>query len=542
MGSLLERRPHRLVRRWPSNGRAVGLDVLVVENISKRYGNTVALDNVSFDVRAGEVHALVGENGSGKSTLCKVLFGDHAIRDTGGHGGQILLDGEPVAFRSSHDALNHGMALVHQEMSLVPEMSVAENVTLGNEPLKGRGMLASVDRRMAERFTIDALASLGVSIDPAAITGELPVGAQQLVEAAREFSRAGVKVLVLDEPSAALSTAESESLVRMMRSLADTGVAVLFVSHRLREVLDVADRITVLRDGRLVGTVERGSADAVGLIRMMVGEDSADSVRRHSSIRDSDALRMHSVNVPMPGDPLRDLSLEVKAGEIVGVTSQSGHGRLALCSGLLGFYPIGGALFIDGAEVFAGDPVRLERAGMSVIHEDRRYVGLDLNESVALNIALPSLVAGRRFVKLGWLPGGGFADEDAIREAAVQLIERFDIRCSGPLQPVGELSGGNQQKVAIGRGVASEPSVLMVSEPTRGIDVRAKDMVLSALGSIADEGVGVVVVSGEVLELERICDRIIVLRDGRVKAEFSPPFSEIDIELAVLGESAEALA
>lgn len=516
------------------------LSTLVIERIVKRFGNTVALDCVSLEIRAGEIHALVGENGSGKSTLCKIISGDQELAGTDMHEGRVLLDGEPVAFTSPEDALRHGVAMVHQDVSLIPQMTVAENVTLGREPTLRMRPLAPVDEKAAQAASQNALAGLGVALDPGALAGELPIGAQQLVEAARESSRAGIKILVLDEPSAALSRTESELLLKLMTTLAGAGVAVLFVSHRLSEVLQVAHRVTVLRDGRVAGTVEAAEVSTVKLARLMVGDDDSDPVERAGSALDSIALEMQGLRVSMPGDPLRGLSLSVRRGEIVGVTSQAGHGRLAVGNGLLGFYPASGTLLVAGASVPIGSPVAMERAGLSVVHEDRREVGLELGESVAMNIALPSLIAGRRFLTARWFPGGGFPDDAAIHSAAEELVERFDVRCVDVGQAVGELSGGNQQKIAIARSVASKPTALIVVEPTRGVDVRAKDTILAALGSIADEGVGVVVVSGDVGELDRICDRIVVLREGRKSAEYLPPFDAVEIELAVLGEDSGA--
>jgi simple sugar transport system ATP-binding protein len=512
------------------------MPVLSIESLTKHYGGTVALDGVSLEVRAGEIHALVGENGSGKSTLCKILLGDPVIEETGGYAGRVALDGESVHFGSVAEALARGIALVHQEPSLVERMSVAENVTLGAEPTRGTGPMPPVDDAASAVRATEALARLGVSMDVSAMVTELSIGTKQLVEAAREFGRASVKALVLDEPSAALSRGESESLCCAMRTAADEGVAVLFVSHRLAEVLETADRVSVLRDGRLVATMPTAQTSAAELARLMLGSDGEVVGRRHSSARGERVLTLRDLSVAMPGDRLRALSLEVRVGEIVGVTSQAGHGRLALANGLLGLYPARGELTVAGASVAVGDAMAMEQAGLSVVHEDRRGVGLEPDESIELNIVLPSLVAGRAFTCMPWLPGGGFLDRRAMRAAAEELAERFDIRCISVEQNVGSLSGGNQQKVAIARGVASRPRALIVAEPTRGIDIGAKEAILAALGSIAEQGVGVVIVSGEVAELERVCDRIVVLRDGSIAEQFTPPCDVLEIELAVLGE------
>jgi simple sugar transport system ATP-binding protein len=516
--------------------------ILAVEGLTKGFGTVTALDDVSLDVCAGEIHALVGENGSGKSTLCRVLSGDPLIAQTGGYRGRILLDGSEVSIASPAQALAAGIGLVHQELSLVAQMTIAENIVLGREPTRGVAPLSGIDHRSANTTASDALNMLGVAMDPRRVVGELPIGMQQLVEAARELSRAGLRVLILDEPSAALSKRESETLATMMRAAADAGVAVLFISHRLTEVLDVSDRITVLRDGGVAGAFARGETDAVELARLMLGEETGEVISRGPVGVREPVLSIDGLRVAMPGDPLRDLSLTVGRGEIVGVTAQAGHGRLAVAGGLLGLYPAQGSIAVGDARLTPGDVVALEDAGVSVVHEDRRNVGLDPSASIELNIALPSMLAGRRFVRALWLPGGGFPDAGAMRDAAIELIERLSIKCESPDQAVGELSGGNQQKVAIARAVVSRPAALIVAEPTRGIDVRAKEVVLRTLVSIADEGVGVVVVSGEIAELERVCDRVVVLRNGRKSAEFRSPLQAVEIELAVQGASLQGIS
>lgn len=513
------------------------MPVLAAEGVTKRFGVTLALDDVSLDVRAGEINALVGENGSGKSTLCRVLFGDPIIAATGGYEGRISLDGVEVSIGDPQDAHACGIGLVHQESALIGDMSIAENVTLGREPVRGSAPLAPVDRAQARAVADAALSRLGVRLDADGAVSELPLGLRQIAETARETDRFGLRVLVLDEPSAALSASEAEALAVATRRLADSGVGVLFVSHRLPEVLALADRVTVLRDGRIVRTLARGEADQAQVARLMVGSDSGRHIRRARRPSEKVALRIEDLKVAMPGDTLRGITFAVRAGEILGVTAQAGHGRLALANGLLGFYPAAGRVEVNGRPVRLGDPAAMERAGLSVIHEDRRHVGLELDRSIALNIGLPSLLAGRAFVRARRFPGGGFVDTAGMAAAAEDLVERFSIRCTGVGQKVGELSGGNQQKVAIARGVVSGPDALIVAEPTRGIDVSAKDVVLEALASVADDGVAVVVVSGEVAELERVCDRVIVLRHGRMAAEYGAPLDTVAIEMGLLGEA-----
>lgn len=509
---------------------------LAVERVTKRYGAVVALDDVSLEVRSGEIHALVGENGSGKSTLCQVLFGSPVIRETGGFEGRILLDGSPIEVPGPIEALALGIGLVHQELALIPGLTVAENIALGVEPVRGTMPLAALDRGAMRSRAVDVLGRLGSSVEPDRLVGHLPIGAQQLIETAREANRTALKTLILDEPSAALAAAEAASLGVMMQSLAASGVGVLLVTHRLPEVMELADRITVLRDGAIVATLVRGEADTVTLARLMVGRDGDESIRGLGASQGDPVLEFNDLRVEMSGDALLGLDLTVRAGEIVGMTAQSGHGRLAIAAGLLGIFPVAGSVKVDGEPVVAGDPVSLERGGMAVVSENRREAGLALGESVALNIGFPSLVAGRRFVRGRRTPGGGLIDYAALEVVAKELVQRFDVRCDSVWQPVGELSGGNQQKLAIARAVAADPRVLVVAEPTRGIDVSAKELVLRSLAQVAADGVAVVVVSGEVGELERVCDRIVVLRHGRAAAEFAAPFDRVAIELAVVGE------
>ncbi|MDO8963286.1 MAG: sugar ABC transporter ATP-binding protein [Coriobacteriia bacterium] len=508
--------------------------------MTKRFGSAVALDCVSLEVRPGEIHALVGENGSGKSTLCRVLFGDPVIAETDGFEGRVLLDGEPVSVPGPIEALALGIGLVHQELALIPGMTVAENIALGVEPVSGRLPWAPVDTAAMRARAEQILARLGATVEPDRLVDDLPIGARQLVEAAREADRTALKTLILDEPSAALSASEAASLGTMMRSLAADGVGVLLVTHRLPEVVELADRITVLRDGRVVATLARGEADTFELARLMVGRDGDESVRTPGIPAGAPVLEIEELAVALPGDALAGLSLSVRGGEIVGVTAQSGHGRLAIAAGLLGLYHVSGRVVVDGRRLTPGDPVSLENGRLAIVSENRRDVGLALRESVALNIGFPSLVAGRRFVRAGHAPSGGLIDRAELESVAADLVARFDVRCDSVRQAVGELSGGNQQKVAIARAVAAGPRALVVAEPTRGIDVAAKEIVLRSLAGIATEGVAIVVVSGEVAELERLCDRIVVLRDGRAASEFRPPYDRVAIELAVIGEKAAA--
>lgn len=512
------------------------MPVLAAIGVTKRYGEAVALDGVDFAVEPGEVHALLGENGSGKSTLCKVLFAAPEILQSGGLEGSVTLDGRPVSFAGPAEALDAGVGLVHQELSLAGDLTVAENVTLGIEPVRGAGPLSPVDRERAEALARDALAGIGAAIEPSTPLRDLPIGAWQLVETARETSRAALRVLLLDEPSTALSAAEADGLAKMVRSLADAGVGVVLVTHRVPEALALADRVTVLRDGRVAASVPVSEADPARVAAWMVGDAAQAGNRTRRRTLGGIALSLEELVVSLPGDPLRALSLDVRAGEIVGVTSQAGHGRLALAAGLLGLARSTGRVTVAGTVVRPGTPGEALRSGLVVIHEQRDGVVLAPDESVAFNLFFASAVAGRGFVRSRRLPGGGLLDLASMERASEDIVERLGIRCSSVRQPVRELSGGNRQKVVIGQALAAEPRALVVAEPTRGIDVVARQRVHEELRRLADSGVAVLVVSGDAGELAVLADRIVVLRGGRAVAEHTAPFDPVRLELAVLGE------
>ena len=511
----------------------MAVPALRVEALTKRFGATLALDSVDITFERGEVHALVGENGSGKSTLAAILAGSPAIAETGGYEGVIELDGAPVQFCSPSEALAAGVGLVHQELSLIEGMTVAENVTLGREAVRARHPLAPLDRAAMRAITAEVLSRFNASFGPDDRVGDLPMGARQIVEAARQFARTELKVLILDEPSAALSTQEAASLVSVARAAAAAGAAVVFVSHRLDEVIEASDRITVLREGRVVGRLLAEDADPRGLAALMVGRDEDPPIRAERGACDQACLEITDLHVDMPGDPLCGLDVMVRRGEIVGLTGLAGMGRLALVAGLTGLFPARGEVDVDGRMIVPGDAGSALSAGLVLVHEERRGVGLALGESVALNVCWPSAYTAGRFTRWPRLPGRGVLSDRAMIEASEPYLERFDVRCASARQPVGELSGGNQQKVAFSRALMQGPRALIVAEPTRGIDISAKERLLTSLVEVASEGVAVLVVSGEIAELVRVCDRIITLKDGVTADEFSPPFDIIAIEVAL---------
>jgi D-xylose transport system ATP-binding protein len=482
--------------------------VLEARGLVKRFGGLTALDGVSFDLRAGEVHALCGENGAGKSTLIKLLSGVHPH---GSYEGEILLDGRPAAFRSTRDAERAGIAIIHQELALFPEMSVGENLFLGALPRR-RGRI-DWDRVYAQSASV--LAECGISLDPAARLGDLGVGHQQLVEIARAVSRRP-RVLVLDEPTAALARHEISTLLDLVRRLRDRGVACVFISHKLDEVFAVADRITVLRDGTAQGTLEAAATEPGEIIRRMVGRRIEDHYPRRQVQPGPTRLAVRALDVDPPrgeGVRLRGIGFEVRAGEVLGLGGLMGAGRSELLMHLLGLWGTRrtGSVELDGETLTARTPREALARGLALVTEDRKRYGLVPERGVSFNLSLSSL---------GRLTRGPFVDRDVEVAQSSRTVDELRIRAQGLEQPVATLSGGNQQKVVLGRMLLTEPKVLLLDEPTRGIDVGAKVEVYDLVNRLTAAGQAIVLVSSELGELMGMSDRIVMLHEGRVGGVF----------------------
>jgi rhamnose transport system ATP-binding protein len=480
--------------------------VLAMRGVSKRFGATRALDGVSLELRAGEVHALVGENGAGKSTLIKIMTGIHAA-----DGGEVLVDGAPVSLSGAADAQRHGIAAVYQEPLIFPDLSVAENVFVGH---RDQGRVVRWRRMCAEAQ--DILARLDVHLDPRMPASGLPVAAQQAIEIAKAISL-DARVLIMDESTAALSAHEVERLFRQVRRLRDAGVAVLFISHRLDEVLSIADRITVLRDGRHISTSE-SRADSTGdstseraqvteaqLISAMVGRDVAEFFARTEHHAREVVLRVRDLGRT---GVFGGVSFDVRAGEVLGLAGLVGAGRTDVALALFGVAPAeAGTVELDGEPLAVTNPGQALAHGIAYLSEDRRHVGLSLTQSVTANVTLPAL---RRYTSRL-----GLVDRAAERRVADGFRERLGIRTPGLSQPVGLLSGGNQQKTMLAKWLNKEPRVLILDEPTRGIDVGAKAEVHQLVDGLARDGMAVVLISSDLPEVLAMSDRVLVMREGR---------------------------
>lgn len=498
--------PSRLVAIGNKTGSGTqnGDVVLVVEQVSKFFAGVKALNTVDFDLRYGEVHALMGENGAGKSTLMKILAGVHTDYD-----GTVQVEGRAVSFGGVRDAEEAGVAIIHQELNLVPELSVADNIFLGREPLIG-GLL--IDRRRMVRVAARLLERLGVRIAPEGRIADLRVGEQQLVEIAKALSL-NAHILIMDEPTSALSSSECETLFKIVRQLAAEGVAIIYTSHRIEEVLDLADRVTVLRDGRRVVTAPIGDLSRGAIISAMVGRDMVASDRGTAAQDGAIVLSAHDLTLDTLGPHgwrrmLHGVSFELRRGEILGIGGLLGSGRTEILESIFGVARgwRGGEIAIDGTAVEIGSAADAYRLGIALVSEDRKERGLHLAASICDNITLPSIGALSRFGLRA------FARERAL---ARDMVGRLSVRCTGIDQAVAALSGGNQQKIVIGKWLATEPRVLLLDEPTRGIDIGAKQDIYRLIFDLAAQGLGIVVVTSEMPELLLLSDRILVMCEGR---------------------------
>lgn len=520
--------------------------VLKMIGITKEfYGNPV-LKNVNLDVKQGEIHGLVGENGAGKTTLMNILFGMPVIQETGGFSGRIVFDGKEFLPREPRQAMAAGIGMVHQEFMLIPGFSVTENIKLNREITKENFLSRMFSRKLEtldmttmaahSRKAIDALAFEG--IDEWAPVAGMPVGHKQFVEIAREIDKENVKLLVFDEPTAVLTESEAAILLDALKRLARRGIGILFISHRLDEVLAICDRVTVLRDGEIVAEKKAGETTVIELAERMVGR-KVGGLRVPDRVKlpetGEDVLVVEDLAVNMPGERVRGVSFTVKRGEILGIGGLAGHGKLGIANGIMGLQPASGSVRFLGREISLNDPVSALRAGLAFVSEDRRNIGLLLDEALEDNLALTAMQVHGRFLRRV----GPFTvrDPGSIRRYALETIKEFDIRTTGPRQIVRRLSGGNQQKVCIARAISLEPKLLLVSEPTRGIDVGAKQKVLEILHRLnREKGLTIIMTSSELVELRRICHRIIIMYGGIIAGILPPDASDAEFGLTMSGE------
>jgi len=527
--------------------------ILQITNVGKEYYGNRVLKDISFDLYPGEILGLVGENGAGKSTLMNILFGMPVIADTGGYEGTISINGTAVRFRTPFDALDAGIGMVHQEFSLIPGFTTTENILLNSESQK-KNILDEVfgprmdilDRPDMRRRALEAIGKLGIQLDPEMCVSEMPVGHKQFTEIAREIIRKNMKILVLDEPTAVLTESEASILLDGLKKLAGEGIGIIFISHRLQEVLDLTDKVVVLRDGLIAHEAPTAGLTIREIARRMVGRgfDSKEAEVRPSRATDETVLEVENLWVDMPGETVRDVSFSVRRGEIFGIGGLAGQGKLGIPNGIMGLMSAGGSVhFRDRNGVrrtaILNDPRSALEQGMAFVSEDRRGVGLLLDEPVDWNIVFTSMQIQGRFLKP--IFGGliKWRDEGAIRKTAWEYIHSLEIKCTSERQPVIELSGGNQQKICLAKAFTMKPEIMFVSEPTRGIDIGAKRLVLDTLRQYnQDYGTTIIMVSSELEELRSICDRIAVIDEGCVAGILPPGTEASEFGLLMTGVTA----
>ncbi|HEX6183846.1 MAG TPA: xylose ABC transporter ATP-binding protein [Pyrinomonadaceae bacterium] len=483
--------------------------LLEMREITKSFPGVRALDGVSFDLHAGELHALVGENGAGKSTLMKVLGGVYPF---GSYGGDVVIDGQVRQFHGVRDSENAGVAVIFQELSLIKGLTIGENIFLGREPrrfgvIKWEELYSRAQKLLNE---------LNLPLDPRTPVGHLGIGQQQLVEIAKALSQEA-RILVLDEPTAALTDAEVESLFRIIEGLRARGVGMIYISHKLDEVFRVSERITVLRDGRTVGTQPTKELDEARVISLMVGRDVGDIFPEAVHERGEVIFEARNVTVEDPNVSgkllVRDVSFKVRRGEVLGIAGLMGAGRSELLMGIFGAWPgrVAGEVYVEGKKVKVSRPSDAIRHGVGFVTEDRKRFGLVLDQTILNNMTL----AGLRK-----LSGRFVTSVDAEAAAGERAKKELRVKANSVFTVVGTLSGGNQQKVVLAKWLLTNPRVLFLDEPTRGIDVGAKQEIYALINGLASRGLAIVLVSSELPEVLGLSDRVLVLHEGRVTGEF----------------------
>lgn len=479
----------------------MGEQILKMVGIEKCFSGVHALKNANFDLRAGEVHALMGENGAGKSTLMKVLCGIHE-RD----GGTIELFGRQVRFKNISDSQKAGIAIIHQELNMMNHLSVAQNIYIGREPMKC-GVI--IDDAKMERDARQLFERIGVNIDPSRTLGTLTVGKQQMVEIAKAISFDS-KLLILDEPTAALTQPEVEELFKIMSDLRKKGIGMIYISHRMDEIGKISDRITVMRDGEYVGTLVTQDTDRDELVRMMVGRVIYGDKKQQSAVKPDAPVVLEVRNLNSRG-VLHNINFELRRGEILGFSGLMGAGRTEVARAIYGADKCdGGEIVIDGRLVDIKEPADAVKNGICYLSEDRKQYGLLLSKSVAENSVLANL---NDYIT------AGFINDRAINKAADEINKVLKTKTPSVFQAVRNLSGGNQQKVIVARWLLKNCDIFIFDEPTRGIDIGAKSEMYELMEKLASQGKSIIMISSELSEIQRLSDRVIVMCEGRITAE-----------------------
>ncbi|TJX13744.1 sugar ABC transporter ATP-binding protein [Tissierella creatinini] len=516
--------------------------ILKVTGLTKKYEDNYALNKVDFELKRGEIHGLVGANGSGKSTFLNILFGNSIIRETGGYSGEIIIDKENTYIKDTSSAVELGIGMVHQEFALIGDLNIASNIKINRENLNKKTEkilgkdFARVDVKRNKEDSEKALSILGIDIDPSLKVFNLSTNIKQFVEIAREIDKVNLKILMLDEPTASLNEEDSKLLLSSLKRIKEQGSSIIFISHRLEEVVEICDRITIFRDGEVVSSYSKEAFDIPKIAMDMTGKKVVKTLRKEKDIKENILLSFKDVEVNYGQRNTKGISLDIYEGEILGITGLAGHGQDIFPYGLMDVYEMSGDVRFNGEKIVPGDIEDITKKGIYILPDERKEMGLLLDSPIWKNIVFSSCHLSTEFLKIPWFKSFSPLKSNAMYEHTDNMIEDLNIKCRDKYQLVRELSGGNQQKVCLARAITTKPKLLFVGEPTRGIDLYSKELILDMLleTNIQDK-VTIVVSSGELGELKRICDRIVVMYEGKVFDILKPDDSDQAFSLAILG-------
>lgn len=528
-------------------GRGIKLDyVLKVENLSKKYNGVQALDKVNFNLKKGEIHGLIGANGSGKSTFMNILFGSRVINETGGYEGDIWIDNKKIDIKDSYIAMKQGIGMVHQELALLEDLSVSSNIKINKENIveqtKALGKFALVDEKQNQADARLSLSQLGIELNPRVKVKSLSTNLRQYIEIAREIDKKNLKILILDEPTASLNVEETKVLLSNLKDIVKKGLSIIFISHRLEEVAEICHRTTILRDGKIVGEYKKKDYDINKMAKDMVGKTVIQALKEKREVSEKTILSFTNVEVAYGHQKYKNISLDIKQGEILGITGLAGQGQEIFGYGLMGLYHMDGIVRYNNQKIIPGHTNFMVKEGIYLLTDERKETGLILNKSIWENLVFESYDKQDKFMKYPRLKKLSLLDHKLIKEYSEGMVDKLNIKIRNINQDVGELSGGNQQKVCIGRAITINPDILFIGEPTRGIDVYSKEIILDLLLKLnREQNTTIVISSGEISELKRICDRIVVMYRNQVFKIFDDNFETEEFNLALSGRGLDIM-
>lgn len=523
--------------------RGINLDyVLKVENLSKKYSDIPALDKINFNLKEGEIHGIIGANGSGKSTFMNILFGSKSIYETGGYEGDIWINGEKTSIKNTYDAMEYGIGMVHQELALLGELTISSNIKINRENVLSRtkllGDFALINEKRNWEDAELSLSKIGVDIDPKIKVKSISTNLKQFVEIAREIDKKNLKILILDEPTSSLNIEETKILLSSLMDIAKGGVSIIFISHRLEEVVEICDRTTILRDGKIAGAYDKKDYNINKMANDMVGQEVIQALKERGGTSHDIILSFKNVEVSYGHRKYKNISLDVKQGEILGITGLAGHGQEIFGYGLMGLYNMGGDVVYKGEKLTVGDTNSIVKKGIYFLSDERKEMGLILSKSVWENLVFESYDRQNEFIKYPKLKNLSPLNYKPIMEYSNNMVDELNIKTDSIYQKAKELSGGNQQKVCIGRAITIKPDILFIGDPTRGIDIFSKEIILDILLKLnREQNTTIIISSGEISELKRVCDRIAIMYKNQVFKIFDDNFESEAFNLALSGRS-----